>query len=776
MDPEARPGVSPEWRVVLGFLRQIDRALLGRLGRKMIHHLCWNGVEGADRLLRRTSPEPPEPDGAWDDNRPLPRAALAPDSAVVDEAFRLAGERLGDDEILALIQSWIKEDKTTFLKAAVERLDMPLAELADALQRFQQGDVEERELSAATRTGLRAGLARRFLTEQPEFVNAAKRYLAVADFHELTQRIVYSGRSFGRLGGKSAGLFLAGKVVACSGIEGLAAEVRIPRSWFIPSDGLFDFLYQNDLGEVLNRKYDDPDRVRLEYPHLVQLFKSSAFPPEMLRGLATVLDDLEGRPIIVRSSSLLEDRLGSAFSGKYKSLFLANTGSKRERLNALTDALAEVYASVFGPDPIEYRARRGFLDLHEEMGVLVQEVVGRRIGPYFLPIFSGVALCNNELRWSPRIRREDGLLRLVPGLGTRAVDRLGDDYPVLVAPGQPGLRVNQTRDEAVHYSPKKLDVINLESGSFETIDVAPFLAAWGERLPMPILRQLVSIAGHDRIRRPVGLIDLSRETAVVTFEGLIADTPFLARMRSILQLLREALGTPVDVEIASDGEHLYLLQCRPQGMSAGEEPVVIPRDLPPERVLFTANRYVSDGRVEDVTHVVYVDSEAYGRLDPDAMREVGRAVGRLNRLLPRRRFVLMGPGRWGSRGDVRLGVPVTYADLSNTCMLMEIARNRDGYVPDLSFGTHFFQDLVESAIRYLPLYPDDSGVAFNEGFFRGSPNELPALLPELAHLADVVRVIDVARASGGLVMRVLMNGESDAAVGLLATPLRRDLP
>jgi len=773
MDPEARPGSPPEWRVILGFLRQIDRALLGRLGRKMVHHLCWNGVEGAELLLRRAAPEQ---EGDWDDNRPLPRAVLAPDSAVADQAFRLAGERLGDDEILALIQSWIKEDKTTFLKAAVERLDLPLAELADALQRFQQGDVEEGELSPATRTGLRAGLARRVLTEQPEFVNAAKKYLAVADFHELAQRIVYSGRSFGRLGGKAAGLFLAGKVVARSGIEGLAAEVRIPRSWFIPSDGLFDFLYQNDLGEVLDRKYDDPERVRLEYPHLVQLFKSSAFPPEMLRGLAAVLDDLEGRPIIVRSSSLLEDRLGSAFSGKYKSLFLANTGTKRERLNALTDALAEVYASVFGPDPIEYRARRGFLDLHEEMGVLIQEVVGRRIGPYFLPLFSGVAFCNNELRWSPRIRREDGLLRLVPGLGTRAVDRLGDDYPVLIAPGQPGLRVNQTRDEAVHYSPKKLDVINLESGSFETIDVAPFLAAWGERLPMPILRQLVSIAGHDRIRRPVGLIDLARDTAVVTFEGLIADTPFLGRMRSLLQLLREALGTPVDVEIASDGEHLYLLQCRPQGMSAGEEPVVIPRDLPPERVLFTADRYVSDGRVEDVTHVVYVDSEAYGRLDPDAMREVGRAVGRLNRLLPRRRFVLMGPGRWGSRGDVRLGVPVTYADLSNTCMLMEIARNRDGYVPDLSFGTHFFQDLVESSIRYLPLYPDDPGVAFNEAFFRDSPNELPALLPELAHLADVVRVIDVARASGGLAMRILMNGESDEAVGLLATPLRRETP
>ena len=768
------PETAPGWWVILDFLRQTDRALLGRLGRKMINHLCWNGVEGAGQLLRQSAP-PPDETGA-DDNRPLPRATLTLDSASAEQAFRLAGSHLGDDEVLALIQSWIKEDKTAFLKHAVERMDIPLTELADALQRFKHGGVEESELSPATRAGLRASLTRRFLNDQPGFVNTAREYLEVADFHELAQRIVHPARSQGRLGGKAAGLFLASKVLARSPRHAdLLGDIHIPRSWYIPSDGLSEFMQHNELNDVLNRKYDDPDRVRLEYPLVVQLFKSSFFPPEMLRGLSAVLDDLEGRPIIVRSSSLLEDRLGGAFSGKYKSLFLANTGNKLERMSALTDAIAEVYASVFGPDPIEYRARRGFLDLHEEMGILIQEVVGRRIGPYFLPVFSGVGLSNNELRWSPRIQREDGLLRLVLGLGTRAVDRLSDDYPVLVAPGQPGLRVNQTLDETVHYSPKKLDVINLESGRFETIDVAPFLAAWGEHLPL--LRQVVSLAGPDGIRRPGGLIDLAglvnlgHETAVVTFEGLLSDSPFVARMRALLQLLREELGTPVDVEIASDGEHLYLLQCRPQGTSEGSAPVAIPRDLPPERVLFTADRHVSNGQVEeDLTHIVYVDPDAYSRLEPDEMREVGRAVGRLNRLLPRRQFALLGPGRWGSRGDIRLGVPVTYADISNTALLIEIARRRDSYVPDLSFGTHFFQDLVESAIRYLPLYPDEPQVVFKERFFRRSPNLLPELLPESARLAEAVRVIDIAQANQGLVLRVLMNGELDEAVGMLATP------
>ena len=768
LTPAATGAAAPEWWVILDFLRQTDRALLGRLGRKMINHLCWDGVEEAERLLRSTVPgRGPGEDETGDDNRPRPRAGLATDPETAEAAFRIAGQHLSEEEILNCIQSWIKEDKSTFLKYALERMDTPLAELADALQRFSHGGVAEEDLSHATQMGLRAALVRRFLTDQLEFVNIAKDYLRLSDFHELCQRIVYPPRSHGRLGGKAAGLFLASRIVARSPeYKDVLGEVRIPRSWHIPSDGILDFIHHNDLEDVYSRKYVDPDRVRLDYPYIVQLFKNSFFSPDILRGLSDVLDDIDDRPIIVRSSSLLEDRLGAAFSGKYKSLFLPNTGPKRERMAALTDAIAEVYASVFSPDPIEYRAGRGLLDLHEEMGILIQEVVGTRVGRYWLPAFSGVGFSNNEFRWSARIKREDGLLRMVPGLGTRAVDRLADDYPVLIAPGQPGLRVNQTPDEARRYAPKKADVIDLETGRFETIDVHELLSKHGDEVPL--LRQMISVADHDHLRRPVGLVDL--DGAVVTFEGLFSETPFVARMRALLQVLREKLRTPVDIEFASDGRNVYLLQCRPQGATEGAAPAPIPRDIPADRILFTARRYVSNGQVNDVSHVVYVDPARYAELDTGRIREVGRAVGRLNRLLPKRQFVLMGPGRWGSRGDIRLGVPVTYADISNSAILVEVARKKGGYLPDLSFGTHFFQDLVEASIRYLPLYPDDPDVAFNEAFFLRARNALPELAPEFASLADVLRVIDVPGETDGRVLRVLMNGDLDEAVGLLAQP------
>ncbi|RPH73466.1 pyruvate, phosphate dikinase, partial [bacterium] len=511
-------------------------------------------------------------------------------------------------------------------------------------------------------------------------------------------------------------------------------------------------------------------QVRIEYPNIVQTFKNASFPPEIVQGLSMALDDFKDKPLVVRSSSLLEDRMGSAFSGKYKSLFLANQGSKEKRLEALLDAVAEVYASVFGPDPIEYRAERGLLDFHEEMGIMIQEVVGTRVGRYYLPAFAGVAFSRNEFRWSPRIKREDGLVRLVPGLGTRAVDRLSDDYPVLVSPGQPGLRVNITAEEVSRYSPHKVDVINLDTNAFESTDIGTLLSETG--LDYPAFNHVFSIIRDHHIQAPTGLnLDFNPRDLVVTFDGLFSGTPFLNRMQKILKTLEEKLETPVDIEFASDGRDFYLLQCRPQSQSGENMAVPIPRDIPRERIVFSANRFVSNGRVPDITHIVYVDPQRYSELqDRAAMLAIGRAVSKLNKLLPKRQFILMGPGRWGSRGDIKLGVSVTYSDINNTAVLIEIARKSGNYVPDLSFGTHFFQDLVEAGIRYLPLYPDDPGIVFNEDFLTRSPNLLPEVLGDFSHLCDTIHLIDVPAVTGGRVLQVLMNADLSEAVGILTQP------
>jgi pyruvate,water dikinase len=416
---------------------------------------------------------------------------------------------------------------------------------------------------------------------------------------------------------------------------------------------------------------------------------------------------------------------------------------------------------------MEYRRERGLLDMHEEMGIMLQEVVGRRVGGYFLPACSGVAFSNNEFRWSARISRSDGLIRLVPGLGTRAVDRVSD-YPVLIAPGQPQLRANVTVDEVLKYSPNRVDVINLEKNAFATIDVPEFLrAARGQDLPLALMLSRVQ---QDRLVRPMGR-DFRGDDLVFTFEGLARETPFVAQLRELLDLLQQSLGTPVDVEFAWDAGEIYLLQCRPQGYGKDALPAAIPRDVAEANIIFSARRHVCNGRVPQATHIVYVDAEMYANLpDEKSLRDVGRAVGKLNQLLPKRKFVLIGPGRWGSRGDVRLGVPVTYSDINNAAMLVEVARARGYYLPDPSFGTHFFQDLVEASIRYLPVFLGQPGGKLNEAFLRNAENVLAEVLPEFAALAGTLRVIDVARQTGGLVLRVEMNAELDEALAYLAPP------
>jgi predicted nucleotidyltransferase len=766
-------GARNEWKVLLELLQKTDRVLFFRISHKMLNHLCWMGIEAAQKLVQYyTEDDSRLSIDEADENRPfLKKSVLTPNDFLSDETFKIAADNLTPDEIISFIQRWIQQDKLSFLLKAVINLNTPISGVVKAINRYKRLAPEGAEVPAPAKTSVLSTLIRRFFSEQLEFINIAKSYVEVSDFFDLVNHVIFLPDSYGKLGGKSAGLFLASQILyRCCPDQALLSDLKVPKTWYITSDAILTFANLNNFEEVIEQKYKEIYQVRIEYPNIVQTFKSATFPPEIIQGLSMALDDFKDKPLIVRSSSLLEDRMGSAFSGKYRSLFLANQGSKEKRLEALLDAVAEVYASVFGPDPIEYRAERGLLDFHEEMGIMIQEVVGTKAGKYYLPAYAGVAFSKNEFRWSPRIKREDGLVRLVPGLGTRAVDRLSDDYPVLVSPGQPGLRVNVTTEEIAKYSPHKIDVINLETNSFESIDLRQLLREIGA--DFPAFNQVFSIIRDQHIQAPTALsIDQDSRDLVVAFDGLFARTPFLSRMQRILKTLEEKLGTPVDIEFASDGKDFYLLQCRPQSQSDEIKAVPIPRDIPSDRIVFSANRFVSNGRVPDITHIVYVDPEHYGDLqDRATMLAVGRAIGKLNKLLPKRQFILMGPGRWGSRGDIKMGVSVTYSDINNTAVLIEIARKSGNYVPDLSFGTHFFQDLVEANIRYLPLYPDDPGIVFNEGFLASSPNLLPEILSEFTYISDTIRLIDVPAVTEGKVLQILMNADLGEAVGVLAFP------
>src|SRR5690554_1982345 len=745
--------------------------MLLHLSRKMLSFLSARGVEEAKKVLWdfgsgvKTSFENTEI------NRPTAKFLINDYKSISYQAFEIASSYLSDNEIALRLTKWLQEEKACSLISTIDRPDTSVREIINAITRYRNIIGDSSMLYSPTEHWLIVALIRVFLSDKLEFINKTRQYFEIKDFYYIIDRLIYPRESHGKIGGKAAGLFTAHKILQKAGENNPElASIKVPKTWYITTDEIKEFLHYNDLEELNVQKYKELYEIRHDYPNVIQIMKNSRFPENISKNLAMVIDETRDTPLIVRSSSILEDQSGAAFSGKYKSLFLANQGNRQECLEALQDAIIEVYASMYNPDSIQYRAERGLLDFREEMGIMIQEVVGKRYGDYFLPLYAGVAFSNNDYLWSPRLERESGLVRMVMGLGSRAVDRVGGDFPVLFSPGQPDLKVNTVPEEIARYSPGQIDLINLKKNTFETLDLNSFLKKQGGSIKG--IDKAVSRYNDDYIEETNAFnIDFEKDRLLLTFDGLINKTAFPKKINLILKTLKGSLDTEVDIEFASDGEDFYLLQCRPQIYLSENTPAAVPKNIDKRDIIFSAERHITNGEISDISYIVYVDPENYGALaDYDQLLDVGRVVGKLNSLLPPRKFVLMGPGRWGSRGDIKMGVRVSYADISNTAVLIEIARKKSDYVPELSFGTHFFLDLVETGIKYLPLYPDEKGIIYNERFLKGSENILPRLLSEYSHLEDIIRVVNIPEISGGKTLSVSMNAELGEALGYLSEP------
>ncbi len=702
-------------------------------------------------------------------NRPEPSLSEQAVEALRDIVREKASNLWDDDKINDLIFMALKKDMALHLTELAEDPFASWEEIGQETLEFSKMPVGGSTLSLSDAMGTRVALIRRLLSDQLEFLEIAKNSLTIRDFSSIISRVIGPERGLGKLGGKAAGFILAHDILDKARAEGRpVGDISTPRTYYSRSDVILDFLKANGLLDLANIKYREGEDLRRQYRILKRLYRTGRFPPYMIRRLTDMLKKMGKTPLVVRSSSLLEDRHGSAFSGKYTSYFVANQGTLRERMQELLRAVAQVFASIFNPDAITYRKERGLLDYHEEMACIIQPVVGIKLGRYWLPAFAGVAFGANDYTWTPRLKREDGMCRVVVGLGTRAVDRVGEDYPRLFAPGQPSLRTAVAPDEVLRYSQHFVDAIDLVENKFETIPLAELMTEAGARYPMA--QQIFSIWRDGQLIPATGLLmNVDPADLVVTFDGLLERTGFAKQMKEILDVLGETYGGPVDVEFAHDGHELHILQCRPQ--SRGEEyaRVTVPKDVPEEDKVFTASKYVQMGQVTGIEYVVYIPNEAYAAIeDYDTLLAVGRTVGELNRVLPHRKFILIGPGRWGSRGDIKLGVRVDYSDINHSRMLIEVARRKGDYVPDVSFGTHFFQDLLEADISYLPLYPDDEGEVFDEAFLLGSINVLGELLPDRTGLAKVVRVIRVPAVAKGRTLSVIMDGEAGEASGFFS--------
>ncbi|HRZ94419.1 MAG TPA: PEP/pyruvate-binding domain-containing protein, partial [Candidatus Paceibacterota bacterium] len=571
----------------------------------------------------------------------------------------------------------------------------------------------------------------------------ARKYLDLADLIEIMKRMIGTGL----IGGKSLGMLIARAILKRSDPRW---EDRLEGhdSFFIGSDVFYTYLVQNGCW-WLRRRRQDFDAFLEQASQARERMLQGVFPQYIQDQFAEMLEYFGQSPIIVRSSSLLEDNYGNAFSGKYESVFCANQGSPQQRLEAFMAAVRTVYASTMSPEGLSYRQLHGLLDRDEQMALLVQRVSGEMYDNRFFPHVAGVGFSFNPFVWNENIDPQAGMLRLVFGLGTRAVERTDDDYTRLVALNAPERKPGTGGGDDRQYAQRRIDLLDLAANRLLTRE---FESVAGS-LPPNLLNLL---AERDEARASS---DPQSFSGFIHLDRLLTETDFVPNMRDLLRLLQEAYDYPVDIEfnlnfLNQSNYKINLLQCRPFQVKirgTGSR-VRFPTRLRQDQVLLESSGPIIGQSVSTaISRLIYVVPSVYAQMSMSRRYSVARAIGRLtHHPLPHENGVLMliGPGRWGTSMP-SLGVPVSFAEINTVSVLCELALMHEGLVPDISLGTHFFNDLVEMDMLYLAVSPGKDGHRHQESLLTPFRNRLMDYVPSAQAVADAIWVIDPQESGSG---------------------------
>lgn len=577
-----------------------------------------------------------------------------------------------------------------------------------------------------------------FIGRTGRVVELCRRHLTLADLLAVAAREIGTGY----IGGKSVGMLVARAILEHDPERRFAGKLERHDSYFLGSDLFYAFIIANGWWQLwIEQK--SPSGYFAAGASLNRKLATGRFPPAVRERFLGMLEHFGQSPIIVRSSSLLEDNFGNAFAGKYESVFCANQGTPTERLHALEDAVRTVYASAMGTDALQYRINRGLDSYDEQMAILVQRVSGADHGGLFFPHAAGVGNSSNLYVWDPEIDPDAGMLRLVFGLGTRAVDRTITDYAKIVALDDP-LRPVDRRDPTRH-TQRYVDVLALADNQQQTRPLADV-----QSLDIETDWDLFLSTDRETLRwlrernRPI-----KQTPRVLDFRGLLTGTGFASLMRAMLATLSTAYDHPVDIEytvnLGADGEpRVNLVQCRPLQTRGLGHAVAMPAHPDPARTLFSSHGNFMGGNLRlPLDHVVLVRPDAYLALGQRERHGVARAMGVLNKALAGHSFMIMAAGRWGTTTP-SLGIPVHFTEISNAAAIVEFTYPAGGFVPELSQGSHFFQDLVESGIFYAAIFDRQRDVSFAPELVTAAPNQLLRLAPELGELAEVLQVAHFA--------------------------------
>ncbi|MDM8124336.1 PEP/pyruvate-binding domain-containing protein [Mediterraneibacter glycyrrhizinilyticus] len=502
------------------------------------------------------------------------------------------------------------------------------------------------------------------LTKDRRLQEMIRKYFRPRDYFQLRDRMVGSGS----LGGKACGMLLARKIIHTE-LPEYRKYFEPHDSFYIGSDVFYTYIVSNNCWETrIGQRTEEGYFTKAEA--LKDALLSGTFPPDIREKFRNLLEYFGQSPIIVRSSSFLEDGFGNAFAGKYESVFCVDQGSPEERLEAFEAAVRTVYASTMDISALEYRKQRGLQHSDEQMAVPMQNSVADRH------------------RFSQRI----------------------------------------------------MDVLDTEKNELTETEIDSMLEnlpLWYKKAVME--RDYEAEAALKRMNRP-------RQVWFTTCQGLLENREFTELMQKMLKTLDRVYGNPVDIEytvnLDEQGEFVVnLLQCRPL-YTGGRGTVTEIPELPEKNVFFRLKDSAMGNSVkEKIDVVVQIDARAYYEYPYALKPQSAEAVGAINTYYKgkKKHILLMTPGRVGTSSP-ELGVPVSFAQISGFCGICEVSDNRAGYMPELSYGSHMFQDLVEAGIFYCALWGDERTVKYNEAFFGDLENLFPVICPERKEMAEIFRV------------------------------------
>ena len=569
----------------------------------------------------------------------------------------------------------------------------------------------------------------------------AREFFSLEDLLNMKSRLIGTGY----IGGKSAGMLIAREILMKDSSFPWSSQLEPHDSFYIGSDVFYTYIVENGWWNLRAEQ-----RTQKGYFEVARLLREKmlqgTFPDEIQDNFWQMVEYFGQSPIIIRSSSLLEDAFGNAFAGKYESIFCVNQGTPEQRFRQFGECVRRVFASTMNEDALTYRRQRGLDQQDEQMALLVQRVSGSYRKHYFFPDLAGVGVSHNPFVWKEGMDPKAGMLRLVMGLGTRAVNRVENDYPRLVALDAPLLKPHAGTADARKYSQHDVDVLNTEKNKMETVSL---LDLHPGELGLPM--NLLGLRDQETIQRlrEKGIRNL--QVWILTFDPLLSAGPLVEVMQRMLKSLEDRYHYPVDIEFTVNfgpGEtpRVNLLQCRPLQTKGQGKRIHIPADIPKDRILFQSEENFMGGNLaQPFKRIIYVNPESYSQISLSEKYTIARLVGKLNQQIEDREdlpTLLIGPGRWGT-STPSLGVPVSFSEINHMTAIVELEYLSGSLMPELSFGTHFFQDLVETDIFYVAIFPEKENVFFHKEWMDPLPNLLDQLIGEGSRHGGVLRVYDV---------------------------------